>query len=483
VTDCVIYARVSSREQQEEGYSLAAQLKACYEFCEREDLDPKAEFVEIESAGKSGRKRFGEMLDFLIVNPSVRSVVAHKLDRLYRNFRDAITLEEDLGVRARYVVTDIPDTPQGELLRDVNLSVSKYYLSNLREEVKKGMTEKVAQGGWPHLAPMGYRNDPVTRSVTVDPLVAPLVQHAFKRYATGLVSMSTLCNELHTMGLRTRSGRKIYVSKLDGMLKNPFYCGTVRWKGQLHPGLHDALVTPELFATVQAAFAPNRRRNNSQKRSYVLRDFLWCAECGAKITAGTHKAHVYYRCTHGKGDCSQRSYIKEGSLELEVADVLSRIAIGPDIIAALVEEARVREAGDVDACSDQRQALETALAGSRRRSTALLDTLLDGVIDKETYTAKAGELETEQVTLERRLEELSHAPHGLTAQVEALAQQAAVAHIDFERADDATKRQILAGVLCNLKVEDGHIGSYQWKGPFEVLEMDSERAFISKWSG
>ena len=170
-------------------------------------------------------------------------------------------------------------------------------------------------------------------------------------------------------------------------------------------------------------------------------------------------------------------------MELEVADVLSRIAIGPDIIAALVEEARVRESGDVDACSDQRQALETALAGNRRRSTALLDTLLDGVIDKGTYTAKAGELETEQVTLERRLEELSHAPHGLTAQVEALARQAAVAHIDFERADDATKRQILAGVLCNLKVEDGHIGSYQWKGPFEVLEMDSERAFISKWSG
>jgi hypothetical protein len=50
-------------------------------------------------------------------------------------------------------------------------------------------------------------------------------------------------------------------------------------------------------------------------------------------------------------------------------------------------------------------------------------------------------------------------------------------------ANDATKREVLAGVFCNLKVEGGHIGSYQWKGPLEVLEMDSERAFISKWSG
>ena len=410
-------------------------------------------------------------------------VVAHKLDRLYRNFRDAMTLEEDLGVRARYVVSDIPNTPQGELLRDVNLSVAKYYLSNLREEVKKGMTEKVAQGGWPHLAPMGYLNDPATRSVLVDPLVAPLVHHAFKRYASGLVSMASLCDELNSMGMRTRGGKKVYVSKLDRMLKNPFYCGLVRWKGQLHQGLHDALVTPELFDTVQAAFAPNRTKNNPQTRSYVLRDFLWCAECGAKITAGTHKGHVYYRCTHGKGNCSQRSYIREQPLQSEVGEVLSRIAIGPDILAALVTEARIRENGNVDANTEQRQALETALAGNRRRAGALLDTLLDGVIDKETYSTKASDLENEKVTLERRLSALSEAPRGLTAQVEALARQAANARIDFDKADDATKREILAGVLCNLQVEGGHIASYQWKGPFDVLEMDSERAFISKWSG
>jgi site-specific DNA recombinase len=483
MVECVIYARVSSREQQEEGYSLAAQLKACYEFCEREHLVPKAEFVEVESAGKTGRRRFGEMLDFLIANPDVRTVVAHKLDRLYRNFRDAMTLEEDLGARARYVVTDIPDTPQGELLRDVNLSVSKYYLNNLREEVKKGMDEKVAQGGWPHLAPMGYLNDPATRSVIVDPVVAPLIQHAFKRYASGLVSMSDLCEELRSMGLVTRGRNKVYVSKLDGMLKNPFYCGRVRWKGQLHKGIHEPLVSPELFDAVQRAFAPNRRGNNSQKRSYVLRDFLWCAECGAKITAGTHKGYVYYRCTHGKGDCSQRSYTRDTQLEHEVADVLSRIAIGPDILAALVEEARVRETGSVDAFGVERRALEVAQANNQRRAGVLLDTLLDGVIDKDSYSAKAAELENEAAALERRLGALSEPPTGLTAQVEALARQAATAHMDFERADDGTKREILAGVLCNLEVEGGHIASYQWKDPFGVLEHDSERALISKWSG
>ena len=91
---------------------------------------------------------------------------------------------------------------------------------------------------------------------------------------------------------------------------------------------------------MQAAFAPNRTKNNPQKRTYVLRDFLWCAECGAKITASTHKGYICYRCTHGKGACSQHSYIREGRLTAEVAKVLDRIAITPDIAEALVEEAR-----------------------------------------------------------------------------------------------------------------------------------------------
>lgn len=143
---CVIYARVSTKEQQDEGYSIPAQLKAIRGFCAEQGLTPVAEFVEAESAGRAGRKQFEAMLRFLVAHPDTRVVVAHKLDRLYRNFADQLALEEGLGARARYVMGDMPDTPQGELLRDVQLSVAKYYLGNLSEEVRKGMAEKVSEG-------------------------------------------------------------------------------------------------------------------------------------------------------------------------------------------------------------------------------------------------------------------------------------------------------------------------------------------------
>jgi site-specific DNA recombinase len=481
VSDCVIYARVSTKEQQDEGYSIPAQLKAIRAFCEREGLSPVAEFVEAESAGRAGRKQFSAMCDFLEANPEVRVVVAHKLDRLYRNFRDAITLEEDLGIKPRYVLSDIPDTPQGELLRDVNLSVAKYYLSNLREEVKKGMEEKVAQGGWPHRAPLGYLNDKATRTLVVDPVTAPLVRHAFERYASGLVSISDLAEELEALGLRSISGNKLRVSVLDRMLKNPLYAGLLRYKGELYSGSHEPLITRHLFDQVQDAFLPNRRGNSREKRSYVLRDFLYCSECGAKITAGTHKGHVYYRCTHGKGDCSQHSYIREELLLDEVASVLERIAIDPEIAAALLEEARIREAQTHDAASSDQDALRDAVASVKRREAALLDSLLDGVVSREAYASKSSDLERERLALERRLADLSQVPAELSAQVEAILETAMTAYVHFEDADEDLRRRILSEVVCNLEVEDSHIASYQYKGPFGVLQKDSNGALLHSW--
>lgn len=478
-TRCAIYARVSTREQAEEGYSIAAQLKAIREFCSHEGLEIAAEFVEAESAGKVGRSQFNAMCEFFTGNPDVRLVVAHKLDRLTRNFSDALRLEE-IGVKDRYVISDFPEGPAGELARDVNLAVAKHYVNNLRQEVKKGMEEKVAQGGWPHKAPVGYLNDRTTRGIVPDPLKAPLIAHAFERYASGLVSLADLAEELTSLGLRSRAGNPIIVSALDKMLKNPIYCGRIRYRGAIYPGAHEPLVSVELFERVQEAFAPNRTKNNAQKRSYALRDFLTCGECGAKITAGTHKGHVYYRCTHGKGDCSQRSYIREAALTEEVASLLAQIEIDDEIVAALVEAAEaIASQGDTRA--QARCDLEAAIRANKTRASALLDRLLDGVVDSQTYRAKADELESEIRALELRLSDLDRDNSRTSAQVEALARIAQGARMDFERGDLELKRRTLSHVLCNATVQEGHIASYQYKDPFGVLVKSPEGAFLNPW--
>jgi len=483
VADCVIYARVSTKEQQDEGYSIPAQLKAIEEFCRREGLGPAERFIEAESAGKAGRTQFGAMLAYLEAHPEVRVVVAHKLDRLYRNFADQLRLEEQLGVRARYVMNDIPAGPQGEFVRDVMLSQAKFYLSNLSQEVKKGTREKVEQGGYAWRAPVGYLNDRDARCLVVDPVAAPLVRWAFERYASGLVSLSSLAAELSSMGLRSRTGKRVNVSALHKLLQNPVYKGLVRYKGQLYVGTHAALVSPERFQAVQDAFAPNRTKNNPKKRSYVLRDFLYCAECGCKITAGTHKGLTYYRCTHGKGkgSCDQKRYTREELLMEQVETLLARIAVPADIVEALVEEARLMDEQRDDRLAEQRSAVARALDTNKRRASALVDAMLDGLVDQDAYRLKAEELAEERCALELQAKRLESAPSVGYEQVERLAKLGAGACLDFSAGDEERKRQVLAEVVCNLQVEEGRIVSYQYKDPFATLEMSPEGVLLHPW--
>jgi site-specific DNA recombinase len=477
---CVIYARVSTKEQQDEGYSIPAQLKAIRAFCAAQGLSPVAEFVEAESAGKAGRKRFTEMVDFLKADPGVRIVVAHKLDRLYRNFTDQVLLEEVVGARARYVTGDVPDSPQGELLRDVQLSVAKFYLGNLAEEVRKGMDEKVLQGGWPHRAPIGYLNDKATRTILTDPLKAPLVRFAFERYASGFVSLEQLSDELVERGMAQGSGRKLGVSHLHQLLSNPFYCGRLRHKGRIFPGAHEALVTPALFEAVQDTLS-GKRNGTKSRRVFALRGVMYCAACGCLITAGVHKGHTYYRCTQGRGSCTNRAYTREEVLSAQIDELLARIELSPQLIDALISDAALLDAEQGSSTHSERAAVEASITANRARQDKLLDAYLDEAIPVDAYRVKAESLADEQRALELRLAELVEPPRSTSALVAERARMAGSARVRFAGGTDEERREIVSSVLCNLTVKDGRIASYQYKRPFGVLEQDSKGAFSHSW--
>jgi predicted site-specific integrase-resolvase len=90
----VIYFRVSSKPQDGDGFSLPAQRKLLLEY--GHSIAPRIveEFVDIETAKTSGRSAFGQMVKFLQKNPSVTHILVEKTDRLYRNFKDYVLIDE-----------------------------------------------------------------------------------------------------------------------------------------------------------------------------------------------------------------------------------------------------------------------------------------------------------------------------------------------------------------------------------------------------
>jgi site-specific DNA recombinase len=230
----VIYARVSSREQEREGYSIPAQRKLLNGYAHVRGFRVQQEFIDVESAKNPGRKEFGKMLRLLASDPECRTVLVEKTDRLYRNRTDSIAFEELIENRkveihlvkeGRVIAKD--SRSQDKFMHDIHVAVAKHYSENLREEVKKGMREKAEQGLYPGRAPFGYKNNSATRNIEVDPQRAPILRKIFEMYASGQYSLTTLRE-----AVVKECGIRINRSYLENLLKTPFYIGHFVWGGE-----------------------------------------------------------------------------------------------------------------------------------------------------------------------------------------------------------------------------------------------------------
>ena len=167
-TKAVIYARVSSKEQEKEGFSIPSQLKLLNSYASDQKFQVVNELVDIETARKTGRPGFNSMVDFFKKESKSKSpkepchiLLVEKTDRLYRNLKDWVTID-DLNLDIHFVKENVilsKDSRSSEkFMHGIKVLMAKNYIDNLSEETKKGMVEKAEQGIYPSFAPLGYIN-------------------------------------------------------------------------------------------------------------------------------------------------------------------------------------------------------------------------------------------------------------------------------------------------------------------------------------
>ena len=191
----VIYARVSSKEQEKEGFSIPAQLKLLKEYAAVQGFTIAQEYVDVETAKQTGRAAFGEMVAYLKTHRAVRVLMVEKTDRLYRNLKDWVTVDE-LDVEIHFpkegVVLSRESRSSEKFMHGIKVLMAKNYIDNLSEEARKGMQEKAEQGIWPTVAPLGYRNvagPDGKKIIEPDPETAPIIARLFEWYASGSLSL------------------------------------------------------------------------------------------------------------------------------------------------------------------------------------------------------------------------------------------------------------------------------------------------------
>jgi site-specific DNA recombinase len=217
MTNSILYARVSSKEQEAEGYSVPAQLKLLREYASKNNFLIQNEFTDIETAKKAGRTQFNKMLGFIEENKSIKHIVVEKTDRLLRNIADYALIDRliehsDIIIHLvkENVVLSCDSRSNEKFIFGIKALMAKNYVDNLSEETKKGMLEKAEQGIYPSFAPYGYINQTTAdgrKEVTIDPNTALFIKRLFELYVSGNYSLLTIRKRLFDEGMVYRKVR------------------------------------------------------------------------------------------------------------------------------------------------------------------------------------------------------------------------------------------------------------------------------------
>ncbi|MDP2313859.1 MAG: recombinase family protein [Pseudomonadota bacterium] len=468
----VMYARVSSRDQEKEGFSIPAQQKLLRDYAVDKGFHIVEEFIDVETAKRSGRTQFQRMLAYVRKrHQNAPVVLVEKTDRLYRNLKDWVTVDEmkaEIHLVKENIVLSEESRSSEKFMHGIKVLMAKNYVDNLSEEVKKGMYMKAEEGHWPSAAPFGYinRRESDKSYIVPDPERAVLVRNLFDLYARGQHSIKDLVTYAKDFGLTGRRGGKLQASNVHVILRNPIYAGEFYFSGVRYQGKDPTLVSRDLWQRVQNRLDgfPDTRPG---PRNFLYQGLMKCGSCGAAVTAEMKKQkYVYYHCSQL---CDDSPYVREERISEQLASVvLKGLQLPPEKLAFAT---RALKASRVDVVRETGERLAAARA-RYDRLRALLDKAyedkLDGRIDEAFFARKRIEWEDGMQSAHEAIERYARVDHKVMDVALEVLELVSSAYDLYIRKDPSQQRKMLNLLLSNCELRSGLV-TPTYKKPFDAL--------------
>ena len=404
----VIYARYSSDNQREE--SIEGQIRECTAYAEKNGITVVKHYIDRALSAKTdNRPDFQQM----IKDSEKRLfdiVLVWKLDRFARNRYDSAHYEYQLErnhVKLVSATEPISDSPAGIMVKSMLTGMAEYYSAELSEKVVRGMTENVLKGKYNGgTIPIGFKVDE-EKFFQIDPLKAPFVVEAFRRYNEG-ATMKELMNWLNDSSVTTNRNQKFTYNSVQTLLTNKRYIGENHFKDIVMPGSIPAIVDKDLFEEVQQKIKKNSRAPARHKAEddYLLTTKLFCGMCGAMMfgecgTGRNKVVHHYYKCATAKRfkTCKKKTVRKEWLEDLVIAETMKLIQDDAviDAIVAEVMELQEQENTTLPLLEKQMREVENGIEN-------MLNAIQAGVLTNSTKL-RLEKLEAQQKELEVRIAE------------------------------------------------------------------------------
>ena len=476
-----IYCRKSSEAEDRQVASIESQLTTLKRaFGERPDIEIIRVYEEAFSAKAPGRAQFGEMLT-QIERGAADGIIAWAPDRLARNSIDGgrVIYMLDCGVirDLKFATYTFENNSQGKFMLQIMFGQSKYYSDALSDNVKRGNRTKIEKGWRPNKPPLGYLNDPVTRTIIKDPERFSRVHKIFHLMLSESNSTRQIWEiarnewDLRTPRRRQVGGRLIPLSYIYKILTNPFYAGILVWNGQTYPGAHQPVVSLEEFERTQMLLR-RAEKPRPHKRSFAFTGMIHCGECGFLVTAeeqiNRHGSHyTYYHCSKRRTDYRCRQpYLSKGNLEAQIERFLGALTITNRLHDWAVKNVSANLAATQQAIDERKRTLQEAQGRAKVSLENLTSLRIRDLIGDDEFLRERRKLETDQLRLRQQIEESSQAVSAFEP-LETLISFRNRALEWFSDGDDDTKRLIVEIVGSNPVLKD-KIVSIEARKPFRL---------------
>ncbi len=416
----IIYTRVSSERQVEEGHSLDSQDRICRQYAQDKGLELiRNPFVEKgESAKTTDRTQLKLMLKYIGEHKNeIDALIVYKVDRLSRDTSDYLAIKQALsraGITILSVSENFENTPIGRVMETVASSFAQYDNEIRAERSRNGMLEAVRSGRFPHKAPFGFINTKVNgnKNITPNPKkgLKEIIRNSWVMIDNGCSLSETF--EQTNKNLTALGYKKIINQSFSKMVHNPIYKGVIKDFGlEIHSKTIKPIVEAELFDRVQLILQKNKNKGNKYSKinpQYPLRGILWCVN-GHKMTASSPRGNggVYpkYHCPKCKGlgvsyDVNQTS--------IKFSDYAKNFKIKDELREALKEAIKLNLDDTQKQNTKINKNLEKQIVTIKAEKKEIAHNLIKGVIPEKTAQELLSDYEQQETEIKLKLNQLNN---------------------------------------------------------------------------
>lgn len=401
----IIYCRVSTVEQAENGMSLVAQERICKEYAKRNNIEIEKIFIERgESAKTAERTELQKMMKFCKLNEDkFDHLLIYKVDRLSRNTYDYAQLKAFFSLCKMSIISvtePFADSPIGRFMENTMAGMAQLENEIRADRTKMGMVEALRDGRYIFPAPTGYRNTGGRGISNIEPIgeMKGVIKKVFKEVVKGHRSQEEIRQYATQIGLKTNKGNVLPKPTFYKMLRNPIYKGyiDVPKMGICQKGKFKSIVSEEVFDTVQSILDGKSKKLPIYKKlhpDFPLRGIIKCT-CGKVMTSnwskGTGGKYGYYRCNNCKN-----VNIRKEEAENKFNSYLKDIQLSEEALELITVALRLNWANRTQEIEKTIDKLEKESKAIKSKQDVLIEKNINGVFSDEITKRKMSDLEKE----------------------------------------------------------------------------------------